>query len=124
MQTVIAIGLPHFGDIMALIGASTVSATIFFFPIFFYLRLFWEKISYKELAWISLVLLFATLGSAIGLYSAIVNLAQDIVNKTFNIPDWVFWMVLLIVTVIGFIINLLLIRQISNIYKKNRNELN
>jgi len=120
-QTAIALGLPHFGDVMAFIGASCVSTTVFFLPCFIYLKLYWKSISSLEVAWICLVLLFATLGSSIGLYSAFLKLIQDIMKKTLFIPNWVFYVVLGVSTFVGFI---LLSLGIVAIWRQNKNNRN
>jgi len=89
-QGAVAILVPHFFDVMAFIGASCVSGTVFFFPCIAYLQLFWKKISNLEIIWICLVLMTASLGSVIGLYSAVVGIAQDVGNVVLDVPKSVF----------------------------------
>jgi len=104
VQTGIAILLPHFGDVMAVIGASCVSATVFFFPCLIYLKLYWNKVSNLNLAWICVILLFAVLGSTIGLYSAFIGLIQDTGGIILDIPQYVFYLVVTLATFIGCIL--------------------
>jgi amino acid permease len=94
LQTVIACSLPFFGDIMAFIGASTVSATIFIFPCFFYLKLKWAQIKLLEKIWVFIVLLLATIGSAVGLYTAVVGLVTDVSQNDFSLPDCFFYVII------------------------------
>jgi len=94
IQTAIACSLPFFGDIMAFIGASTVSATIFFLPCFFYLKLKWDEIKLVEKIWVFILLLLATIGSAVGLYTAVLGLVQDVSQNTYTLPDWFFYIII------------------------------
>jgi len=94
IQTVIACLLPFFGDIMAFIGASTVSATIFFLPCFFYLKLKWDDIKLPEKICVFVVLLLATIGSAVGLYTAVLGLVQDVSQINYTLPDWFFYIII------------------------------
>jgi len=117
IQAVVACTVPHFNDVMAFIGASTVSATIFFFPCFFYLQLYWPKIPKWEVAWIFIVLLFATLGSVIGMYSTFVQIYSDISGDKFNPDMWFFWTILGCVTYVGVVVLGMGIWQISNYHE-------
>jgi len=104
IETLLACALPYFGDIMAFIGASTVSATIFFFPCFFYLKLKWDKIPNWEKIWVFIVLLFASVGSAIGLYTAITKLVTDVSSIAIDLPNWFFFVIIGCVTWISIVI--------------------
>jgi len=103
-QTGIAIGVPYFGDVMGFIGASCVSTTVFFLPCAIYLKLYWKKISVLEKVWIFLILLFAALGSIIGIYSASIGIYQDIRNTTLNVPRKVFYEIVGATTGVSIII--------------------
>ncbi|KAI8973524.1 transmembrane amino acid transporter protein-domain-containing protein [Mycotypha africana] len=70
--------IPHFDDLMALIGAFANCALIFIFPVIFYLRLtgLRNKPIY-ELAWYALILLLGVVGLVFGTISAIQALVAD-----------------------------------------------
>jgi len=103
VETIIAVTLPFFNDIMAFIGASTISATIFFLPCLFYLQLRWNDIHIAEKVWIFIILLFATLGSAVGLYTAVTGLVEHISHISVVLPDWFFYTILGTITYVGII---------------------
>ncbi|KAG0739812.1 hypothetical protein G6F57_000744 [Rhizopus arrhizus] len=75
---VIGAVVPHFDDLMALIGAFANCALIFIFPIVFYLRLtgFRNKPIY-ELAWCGLIVLLGIVGLIFGTIDAIESLITD-----------------------------------------------
>jgi len=104
IETALACALPFFGNIMAFIGASTVSATIFFFPCFFYLKLKWGDIRTFEKIWIFLVLILATIGSAIGLYTSILGLTQDVSKNSYVLPDWFFFIIIGSITYLSIVV--------------------
>jgi len=107
VETAIACKLPFFGDFMSFIGSSTVAATIFFFPCFFYLKLKWEKIPTLEKVWVFIVLILSTLGAAIGLYTAITGLVNDVMgpeHQAFVLPDWFFFVIIGCIAYISLVV--------------------
>jgi vesicular inhibitory amino acid transporter len=75
---VIGAVIPHFGDLMALIGAFANCGLVFVFPIVFYFKLtgFRNKPIY-ELAWCGLTVLLGIVGLIFGTISAIEALVED-----------------------------------------------
>jgi len=56
-----------------------------------------------EVAWNFVVLLFATLGSVIGLYSAILQIITDVSGVVFSPELWFFWTILGCVTYLAIV---------------------
>ncbi|PKY50051.1 hypothetical protein RhiirA4_529296 [Rhizophagus irregularis] len=76
----IAILVPCFGDIMALLGALTTCLFVFVLPVLFYLKLFgWERMSYLTLIWNVFVIIVGLIGFVIGSISALNNLFEDFI---------------------------------------------
>jgi vesicular inhibitory amino acid transporter len=75
---VIGAVVPHFDDLMSLIGAFANCGLIFIFPVVFYLRLtgFRNKPIY-ELAWCGLIVLLGVVGLVFGTIEAIQALVED-----------------------------------------------
>jgi len=117
IQTGIAIGVPFFGDVMAFIGASCVSATVFVLPCIMYLKFYWNMISVLEIIWIFIILLGATLGSTIGLYSATLNIIGDL-GATIHTSEAAFYGVLFSSAVVGSILILISFFFIAKSQKK------
>jgi len=125
VQTLIACVVPLFFDVMNFIGATCVSATVFFLPCAMYLKIYWKQVRNLELAWIIVVLVTATLGSAIGLFNAVVSMYQNISgNSNWNPSSDVFYSFCLGVTGVGSILIGLGIWLISRSYSSKRNSLN
>ncbi|KAJ9058289.1 hypothetical protein DSO57_1013775 [Entomophthora muscae] len=79
--TVIAAFLPHFPELMSLIGAFSNCAVVFVIPIVCHLKLFgYKNRSFLEYVWILLVLAVASMGCFIGTVWAVRGL-QDAVQK-------------------------------------------
>jgi len=121
LQLIVACTVPRFEDFMALIVATTVSATMFFCPCLFYLKLYWPKIPWWEVTWICFILLFATMASVIQLYSVVVQLYIGLSGKLFSPAMWFFWTILGCVTYIGVVGFGMGIWHISN-YHQNLSE--
>lgn len=89
----IAAGVPHFADLMALVGATAVSVVAFFTPIFIHLKNYWKVLSVVEVLWTNVILMLAWLGSSIGTTQAIIALIKDITGYTVPISSSDFWYV-------------------------------
>jgi len=100
-ETIIACVVPFFFDVMAIIGATTVSATVFFLPCLMYLSLKWTQVSRVEVFGIGCVMLFATVGSVIGCYHAVLSIINDLGGLSIAPPVYVFYSVLGGTTVVG-----------------------
>ncbi|KAI9282235.1 transmembrane amino acid transporter protein-domain-containing protein [Sporodiniella umbellata] len=70
--------VPHFDDLMALIGAFANCGLIFIFPIIFYLKLTGIRNKpYYQLAWCALTVLLGVVGLIFGTIEAIQSLVED-----------------------------------------------
>jgi len=78
LQVLIAWKLPYFGELMDIIGATVISATVFFLPCLMYLKLNWSRTTYLEVGWNYIVLLLATLGSVVGFINAMLALINKV----------------------------------------------
>jgi len=67
--------------------------------------------------WIFIVLLFATLGSVIGMYSTFVQIYSDLSGTLFSPDMWFFWTILACVTYVGVVVLGMCIWQISNYHE-------
>uniref|UniRef100_A0A6B2L4V2 Amino acid transporter transmembrane domain-containing protein n=1 Tax=Arcella intermedia TaxID=1963864 RepID=A0A6B2L4V2_9EUKA len=103
VETVVACFVPFFPDVTNFIGSTTICATVFFFPCFFYLKLHWEEISRVEVVGIFGILVLASLGSVIGLYNSVVQLAFDLGGVVFSPEMWFFWTILACVSFLAVV---------------------
>jgi len=78
VQVLIAWKLPYFGELMDIIGATVISATVFFLPCLMYLKLNWNNTTWFEVVWNYIVLLLATLGSVVGFINAMLGLINKV----------------------------------------------
>jgi len=101
-QAAVAIAVPHFPDLMDLVGATCVTAVVFLVPCAIHLKTRWKKIPYYELAWIAAVLWTGMIGGSIGMYTSLVQLYFDLfTNSSPDIPDKVFYLILAVACVIA-----------------------
>ncbi|KAF9144442.1 hypothetical protein BGX30_012761 [Mortierella sp. GBA39] len=73
----IALFFPYFGQMMSLLGALSDGMLTFVFPLVFYLKLYGiNKVGKIELAFMALIIIIGTAGSAIGTVDAVKELAK------------------------------------------------
>jgi len=90
----IGLSIPHFGNILALIGGSTITALTFVFPPLFYMKLCDQKstdwptrtISLHERTYLWELIIIGILGGAAATWSAITAIFS---STTFTIPCYI-----------------------------------
>ncbi|CAI2180086.1 9498_t:CDS:2 [Funneliformis geosporum] len=81
--TTLAIAIPYFANVMALLGALGNGVLLIVMPILIWIKLFgWNSLNgWKEKSWVIFVLMFAIFGAIVGTIEAISALYSDMTNK-------------------------------------------
>ncbi|KAL1916516.1 uncharacterized protein VTP21DRAFT_5707 [Calcarisporiella thermophila] len=78
LAAAIACIVPHFNDVMALLGGFSDAMLTFVLPVAFYIKLFgWRSINKLELVWCIIVLVIGLIVTVFGTIDAIENLYKD-----------------------------------------------
>ncbi|KAF9164588.1 hypothetical protein DFQ26_001284 [Actinomortierella ambigua] len=81
MCAAIACVVPHFGEVMSLLGALSDGMLTFVFPVVFYLKLFgFRSVGKLELCAMILIIIIGTAGAAIGTVDAVRELIEAVRN--------------------------------------------
>ena len=73
----VSVGVPFFGDVMSLLGATTVTLFAIVLPALMYANLFWEKMSDVEKGIIALLLLVGFFIFVGGMMSAVKSIIEQ-----------------------------------------------
>ncbi|CAG8565335.1 16255_t:CDS:2 [Funneliformis mosseae] len=79
----VAIAVPYFANVMALLGALGNGVLLIVMPILIWIKLFgWDSLNgWKEKSWVIFVLIFAIFGAIVGTFEAVSALYSDISHK-------------------------------------------
>jgi vesicular inhibitory amino acid transporter len=79
----VAIAVPFFGYLMALIGSFLTSSISIIIPCIFYLKIFRRRVSGPEIVIIMTVLLFGVVACVVGTYSSLLKLQYKAIHNMF-----------------------------------------